>query len=78
MLALPTGASVVRANWSDNPWFPAVLEQERLDCLATNASQYDHIWEGGYVSIVDGAYFAKELVKARIEGRIGRVAPDPQ
>ena len=27
---LPTGAVVVRANWSDNPWFPPVLEQERL------------------------------------------------
>src|SRR5688572_30265352 len=29
----PTGAIVVNANWSDNPWFPAELEQERLDCL---------------------------------------------
>ena len=24
----PTGAVTVRANWSDNPWFPSVLEQE--------------------------------------------------
>jgi phage terminase large subunit len=23
---VPTGAAVVKANWSDNPWFPAVLE----------------------------------------------------
>jgi hypothetical protein len=30
---LPTGAVVVTANWRDNPLFPAVLEQERLDCL---------------------------------------------
>jgi phage terminase large subunit len=30
---LPTGATVVRANWDANPWFPAELEQERLDCL---------------------------------------------
>ena len=75
--ARPTGAETVRANWSDNPWFPNVLEQERLDCLAQTASQYDHIWEGGYVSIVDGAYFARELVQARQQGRIGRVAADP-
>lgn len=73
----PTGATAVRANWSDNPWFPSVLEQERLDCLEGNASQYDHIWEGGYVSVIDGAYFARDLMKARLEGRIGRVAPDP-
>lgn len=74
---LPTGATVARANWSDNPWFPKVLEQERLDCIRDNASQYDHIWEGGYVSVVDGAYFAKGLTQARIDGRIGRVAADP-
>jgi len=30
--AKPSDAVVVRANWSDNPWFPGVLEQERLDC----------------------------------------------
>lgn len=74
---LPTGAEVVRANWSDNPWFPPVLEQERLDCLRDNPDQYDHIWDGGYVSVIDGAYFARELAKAKAEGRIGRVGPDP-
>lgn len=74
---LPTGASVIRANWSDNPWFPSVLQQERSDCLRDNPAQYDHIWEGGYVSVVDGAYFARELTMARGEGRISRVAADP-
>lgn len=29
----PTNSIVVKANWSDNPFFPDVLEQERLDCL---------------------------------------------
>lgn len=73
----PTGARVIRANWSDNPWFPSVLEQERLDCLHNNPDQYDHIWEGGYVTVSDGAYFAKDLAKARLEHRIGRVSADP-
>jgi phage terminase large subunit len=74
---LPTGANVVKANWSDNPWFPKVLEHERQDCLRDNPDQYDHIWEGGYISIADGAYYAKRLAEARLEGRIGRVAADP-
>jgi phage terminase large subunit len=74
---LPTGAIVVRANWRDNPWFPSVLEQERLDCLRDKPDQYDHVWEGGYVTVMDGAYYARELAAARMEGRIGRVAPDP-
>ena len=73
----PSGALVVRANWSDNPWFPRELEQERLDCLRESPDQYDHIWEGGYVSIASGAYFAKHLADAKLQNRIGRVAADP-
>lgn len=74
---LPTGTAVVRANWSDNPWFPSVLEQERKDCLKNDPDQYDHIWEGGYVSAQSGAYYARHLLEARQQGRIGFVAPDP-
>lgn len=74
---LPTGATVVRANWSDNPMLPGVLMQERLDCLRVNPEQYDHIWEGGYATVNAGAYFAREIANARREGRIGRVSADP-
>lgn len=74
---LPTGAIVVKANWRDNPWFNAELEQERQDCLRTQPEQYQHIWEGGYVAILEGAYYASTLNKARLDKRIGRVAADP-
>lgn len=74
---MPTGAVVVTANWRDNPWFTAELEQERLDCLRMQPDQYDHIWEGGYLSVAEGAYYAASLTAARAEGRIGRVAADP-
>lgn len=73
----PTGSSVVKANWSDNPWFPSVLEDERRDCLRQTPDQYDHIWEGGYAVAFTGAYFAKHLAEARSEHRIGKVNPDP-
>jgi phage terminase large subunit len=73
----PTGAVVVEANWRDNPWFTAELEQERQDCLRMQPDQYDHIWEGGYVSVAEGAYYAKSLAEAKAQGRIGRVAADP-
>lgn len=73
----PTGSVSVSANWSDNPWFPSTLEAERLDCQRTNPDQYDHIWEGGYVSVAEGAYYATQLTRARREGRIGKVARDP-
>lgn len=75
--SLPTGAIVRRANWSDNPWLPGVLAQERLDCLENEPEQYEHIWEGGYATVQSGAYYAKHLADAQREGRIGRIAKDP-
>ena len=73
----PTGAVVVRANWSDNPWFPAELEQERLDDLRMKPDQYEHIWEGGYEAITEGAYYAAHLTAAKAQGRIGEISADP-
>jgi phage terminase large subunit len=75
--SLPTGAVVVEANWRDNPWFTAELEQERSDCERMNPDEYEHIWEGDYVKVTSGAYYARVLTEARNEGRIGRVAADP-
>lgn len=75
--AAPTGSVVVLANWRDNPYFPAVLEQERLDCMRLEPDQYGHIWEGEYAGILVGAYYAKSINVAKQERRIGRVAADP-
>ncbi len=74
---LPTDCIVVQANWRDNPWFTAELEQERQDCLRLDPDGYDHIWEGGYETVNEGAYFARQLAEAKAQGRIGVVAPDP-
>lgn len=73
----PTGAAVVKANWRDNPWLTKELEEERKDCLRLTPEQYEHVWEGGYVSIIEGAYYAKHLIEARRASRIGRVSADP-
>jgi len=67
----------VEMNWRDNNAFPELLERKRQRCLAEQPDQYDHVWEGGYVAVMDGAYFSKELTRARSEHRIGRVAADP-
>ena len=75
--SLPTGAAVVKANWKDNPHFPSVLEQERQDCLRLQPEQYEHVWEGGYATVLEGAYYAASLAVAKAEGRISRVAADP-
>lgn len=73
----PTDSIVIKANWSDNPWFPEVLEQERLDCFNNNPEVYDHIWEGGYVTFNEGAYYAKCLAEAKQQGRLTSIPIDP-
>lgn len=70
-------AKIVELNWRDNPWFPKTLDKIRRDDLEKRPDQYAHIWEGDFVSVVEGAYFAKALTEARMQGRISRVAFDP-
>ena len=68
---------VVQCNWKDNPKFPEKLERERLRDLAERPDQYAHIWEGDYISVISGAYFAAAITSAKADGRIGKVAADP-
>lgn len=73
----PTSTVVIETNWHHNPWFPATLEQERQDCLRINPDQYGHIWQGEYVSVIDGAYYAKPLTEAKNSGRLCPLSLDP-
>lgn len=68
---------IVQLNWRDNPKFPAKLERERQRDLLERPDQYGHIWEGEHANVIEGAYFAAGITKAKAEGRIGRVAADP-
>lgn len=68
---------IVELNWRDNPKFPAKLERDRQSDLKERPDQYDHVWEGGYATVLEGAYYAKCLAEAKQQGRIGRVAADP-
>jgi phage terminase large subunit len=68
---------VVELNWRDNPRFPAILERQRQRDMKERPDQYGHIWEGDFVTAVEGAYFAAGLNQAKVDGRIGRVPADP-
>jgi phage terminase large subunit len=68
---------VVQLNWRDNPKFPAKLERDRQTDQRERPEKYGHIWEGEYETIVEGAYYASQLLQAKQDGRIGRVAHDP-
>jgi phage terminase large subunit len=73
----PPGAVVAQVNYSDNPWFPAELEAERLHCKLTAPKDYDNIWEGKCKPAVAGAIYYDEVASAEAGGRICNVPYDP-
>ena len=73
----PENSYVVKINYSDNPWFPDVLEQERAHSEATS-DDYANIWEGDCKTAVDGAIYANEIRDAQENGRITNVPYDPE
>lgn len=68
---------IIELNWRDNPKFPEVLERERQRDLRDRPDQYAHIWEGDYLTVQTGAYFARYIHQAKEEGRITTLVRDP-
>lgn len=68
----PEDAIVIRANYGDNPWFPAELEAERLLDERGDDARYRNIWLGDYEEHSDQQLISGKLVsiarKAKIEG----------
>lgn len=61
----PPRSCIVEMNHRDNPWFPDVLEEERLANQATfDDALYRHIWEGDYYEQSDAQIFRN---KYRVE-----------
>lgn len=62
---------VVQVNYTENPWFPPELEQERADDKANlDPDEYDHIWNGHYNEHVDRAIIKKAWFDAAIDAHI--------
>jgi phage terminase large subunit len=48
---------VRKVNWRDNPWFPDVMERQRVRMLRTDQTAYDWVWEGETRKITEAAIF---------------------
>lgn len=53
----PPGAIVVKANWSDNPYFPEALRDDLENDRASRPDKYQHIWEGAYQTLSEARIF---------------------
>lgn len=54
----PSNCKIAQVNWSDNPWFPEELDQERQDDLTNRPDIYQHVWEGDFLTLTDAQIFA--------------------
>src|SRR3546814_15578691 len=68
---------IVEMNWRDNPWFPDILNRQREKDKRESPHLYGHIWEGEYLSALEGAYFGEHLRAAKEDTRIAFV-PEAQ
>ena len=50
--------AVTHINWRDNPWFPDVLNAERIRDMANSPETYAHVWEGEFFTMTDAQIMA--------------------
>ena len=53
----PDDAIVVRANWSDNPYFPEALRADMERDRTREPDKYAHVWEGAYRTASEARIF---------------------
>lgn len=74
----PDDCIIVDMNYTDNRWFPEVLEKERLHAKDTlPKAEYENIWEGKCMPAVAGAIYFDQVSKAEEDKRLCNVPYDP-
>ena len=72
----PPDTISIKINYWDNPWFPETLRNEMESLKARDHESYMQVWEGVCRQTIDGAIFAKEMMRAEAEKRITKVPYD--
>lgn len=72
----PPDTISIKINYWDNPWFPETLRNEMEALKVRDHEAYMQVWEGVCRQTIDGAIFAKEMMRAEAEERITKVPYD--
>lgn len=56
--------------WRDNPYFPNVLEKERVKLLKADPEAYEHVWEGKFDTRYSGSVYAKYVCQEQISDKV--------
>lgn len=63
----PDDCVVTTVNWSDNPWFPKLLNASRLEDQRLRPETYDHVWEGAFLTLTEAQVFAGKYAVQEFE-----------
>lgn len=70
-VANPPSSSIhKKINFDSNPFFPEVLNEERLECLERFPDAYDHIWLGEPVADSEHAIIKPSWIQAAVDANI--------
>ena len=61
MINPPSDAIIEMVSYRDNPFFPETLKREMLECKEKTPHKYQHIWEGGFGSRIEGKIIYPEF-----------------
>ena len=73
----PPDTVLIPMSWRDNPWFSDLLQREKDHLQAVDPEEYENVWEGKPKTVVAGAIYKKEMLKAIEDRRIRQVPYDP-
>lgn len=59
----PANSAVVRANYTDNPWFPEALRSDMERDRNADPAKYAHVWLGEYQTQADQQFISWDQVK---------------
>lgn len=63
----PDDCIVTTVNWSDNPWFPKLLNAARLEDQRLRPETYEHVWEGEFLTLTDAQVFGGKYAVEEFE-----------
>lgn len=62
-----------KVSWVDNPFFPEVLEKERVKLLHNDPEAHKHVWEGEFDTRHTGYVYANRIMKIKEKGQVTHV-----
>jgi phage terminase large subunit len=58
----PDDCIVTEINWTDNPFFPSVLNKQRLEDQRLRPETYDHVWGGEFLTLTEAQIFGGKFI----------------